>query len=137
MTSIDLVHKQIPEALRTSAMEYTIDDSVLESRNDLIVLILNSKSIDGKEEKQSRFSLLPIMDADQISKLYDILNREEEKLKEIEQKYEDKKTSIIQKYSEKTYSSPAYQNTINTIKAQEAVQEEQEDKEADALLNNL
>ena len=137
MTSIDLVHKQIPEALRTSAMEYTIDDSVLESRNDLIVLILNSKSIDGKEEKQSRFSLLPIMDADQISKLYDILNREEEKLKEIEQKYEDKKTSIIQKYSEKTYSSPAYQNTLNTIKAQEAVQEEQEDKEADALLNNL
>ena len=137
MTSIDLVHKQIPEALRTSAMEYTIDDSVLESRNDLIVLILNSKSIDGKEEKQSRFSLLPIMDADQISKLYDILNREEEKLKEIEQKYEDKKTSIIQKYSEKTYSSPAYQNTINTITAQEAVQEEQEDKEADALLNNL
>ncbi len=137
MTSIDLVHKQIPEALRTSAMEYIIDDFVLESRSDLVTLILNSKSIDGKEEKQSRFSLLPIMDVDQISKLYDILNREQEKLKEIEQKYENKKTSIIQKYSEKTYSNPVYQNTINTIKAQEAIQEEQEDKEADALLNNL
>ena len=118
-------------------MEYIIDDFVLESRSDLVTLILNSKSIDGKEEKQSRFSLLPIMDVDQISKLYDILNREQEKLKEIEQKYENKKTSIIQKYSEKTYSNPVYQNTINTIKAQEAIQEEQEDKEADALLNNL
>jgi hypothetical protein len=137
MTSIDLVHKQIPEALRTNAMEYTIDDSVLESRSDLIVLILNSKSIDGKEEKQSRFSLLPIMDADQISKLYDILNREQEKLKEIEQKYEDKKTSIIQKYSEKTYSNPVYQNTINTIKQQEAIQEAKEDEDADKLLDNL
>ncbi|MEI6425772.1 MAG: hypothetical protein WCO66_00290 [Candidatus Absconditabacteria bacterium] len=137
MTSLDLVHKQLPETLRTSAMEYTIDDTALESRSDLIALILNSKSIDGKEEKQSRFSLLPIMDEGQIGKLYDILHREEQKIQEIEQKYDAKKTSIIQKYQDKTYSSPVYQNTIDNIKSQEAAQEAQEDKEADMLLNNL
>jgi hypothetical protein len=137
MTSLDLVHQQIPEALRTSAMEYVIDDVALQTHSDLVILILNSKSIDGKEEKQSRFSLLPIMDEAQITKLYDILHREQEKIQEIEQKYEEKKNSVIQKYTDKTYSNPVYQNNINNIKAQEAAQEEKEDKEADLLLNAL
>lgn len=137
MTSLDLVHQQIPENLRVNAMEYTIDDTTLQSHSDLVILILNSKSIDGKEEKQSRFSLLPVMDEAQIIKLYDILNRELQKIKEIEQKYEEKKTSVIKKYSDKTYSNPIYQTTINTIKAKEAAQEEQEDKEADMLLSGL
>jgi len=133
MTSLDLVHQQIPENLRVSAMEYTIDDTTLQSHSDLAILILNSKSIDGKEEKQSRFSLLPVMDEAQIGKLYDILNREQQKIKEIEQKYEEKKTSVIKKYSDKTYSNSVYQTNINTIKAQE----EKEDKEADMLLSGL
>jgi len=137
MTSLDLVHQQIPENLRVSAMEYTIEDTTLQSHSDLVILILNSKSIDGKEEKQSRFSLLPVMDEAQIGKLYDILNREQQKIKEIEQKYEEKKTSVIKKYSDKTYSNPVYQTNINTIKAKEAAQEEQEDKEADMLLSGL
>lgn len=137
MTSLELVHQQIPENLRVSAMEYTIDDTTLQSHSDLVILILNSKSIDWKEEKQSRFSLLPVMDEAQIGKLYDILNREQQKIKEIEQKYEEKKTSVIKKYSDKTYSNPVYQTTINTIKAKEAAQEEQEDKEADMLLSGL
>ena len=137
MTSLDLVHQQIPENLRVSTMEYTIDDTSLQSHSDLVVLILHSKSIDGKEEKQSRFSLLPVMDEAQITKLYDILDREQQKIKEIEQKYEEKKTSVIKKYSDKTYSNPIYQANINTIKAQEAAQEEKEDKEADMLLSGL
>jgi hypothetical protein len=137
MTSLDLVHQQIPENLRVSAMEYTIEDTTLQSHSDLAILILNSKSIDWKEEKQSRFSLLPVMDEAQIGKLYDILNREQQKIKEIEQKYEEKKTSVIKKYSDKTYSNPVYQTNINTIKAKEAAQEEQEDKEADMLLSGL
>jgi len=137
MTSLDLVHQQIPEALRNSAMEYVIDDIALQSHSDLVILILNSKSIDGKEEKQSRFSLLPVMDETQIAKLYDILHREQEKIQEIEQKYEEKKNSVIQKYEDKTYSSPVYQNNINTIKAKEAAQEEKEDQEADLLLTGL
>ncbi len=77
------------------------------------------------------------MDEAQIGKLYDILNREQQKIKEIEQKYEEKKTSVIKKYSDKTYSNPVYQTNINTIKAKEAAQEEQEDKEADMLLSGL
>lgn len=137
MTSLDLVHQQIPEALQTTAMEYGIEDSTLQSHSDLVILILNSKSIDGKEEKQSRFSLLPIMDEAQIAKLYDILNREQQKIQEIEQKYEEKKTSVIKKYSDKTYSNPVYQTNINTIKAKEAAQEEKENQEADMLLSGL
>lgn len=137
MTSVDLIHQNLPEALRTSAMEYVINDESLKNRSDLIVLILNSKSIEGKEEKQSWFSLLPVMDQDQINKLADILHREQAKIQEIEQKYEEKKTSVIQKYEEKMYSSPVYQNTINKIKEEEAKHEAKDDEEADKLLDNL
>lgn len=137
MTSLDLVHKTIPEALRNTIMEYTIDDKSLETYSTLIVLILNSKSIDGKEEKQSWFSLLPVMDEWQIWKLYDILNREQEKLLEIEQKYEEKKTSVLKKYTDKTYSNPLYKNTINTIKEKESLINQKDDEEADKLLENI
>ena len=137
MTSLALVQEKIPQELQNIAMEYSIDDESLQNRSDLIILVLQSKSIEGKEEKQSWFSLLPVMDQDQISKLYDILNREQSKLKEIEQKYEEKKESVVKKFTEKTYSSPEYQNTISKIKAEEAKNNAQDEEDADKLLDNL
>ena len=137
MTSLALVQKNIHETLQNSVMEYTIDDKSLESYNDLIILVINSKSIDGKEEKQSWFSLLPVMDEWQISKLYDILHREQEKIIEIEQKYENKKVSLLKKYTEKTYSNPVYQNTIDNIKEKESIVNQKDYEDADKLLDNL
>lgn len=137
MTSLDLVQKHIPQDLQTIAMEYTIDDSSLENRSDLIVLVLQSKSIEWKEEKQSWFSLLPVMDQEQITKLYDILHREQQKLKEIEQKYEEKKESVVKKFTEKSYSDPQYQNTINRLKSEEAKHEAKDEEDAEKLLDNL
>jgi hypothetical protein len=136
MTKEELIQKNIPTDLQEIVKQYTINDIFFESKPDLIVLILKSKSMDTKEEKQSWFNLLPIMGEDQIAKLYDILNREKQKLEEIEKKYEDKKDNIINKFVQK-FDESAYQNKIIQLKEKEAVHEQKEDQEADALLNNL
>jgi hypothetical protein len=70
----------------------------------LITLILESKSMDTEEEKQSRFNLMPMMSKQQISKLNDILTREKQKLAEIETKYEQKKDDIKEKYIQRRQS---------------------------------
>lgn len=136
MTKDELIQQKLPKELWDVAKEYTIPENFLESKTDLIILILNSKSMDTKDEKQSWFNLLPIMVEDQIVKLYDILNREKQKLEEIEKKYEDKKDNIINKYVKK-FDETAYQNKIVELKEKEALHEQKEDQEADALLNNL
>lgn len=97
----DLIKQKLPQELRDKAQQFTIPDAFLTSSPDLIVLVLNSKSIDTQEEKQSWFNLLPLMTQEQIDKLRDILVREKQKLEEIEQKYEQKKADIKTQYTQK------------------------------------
>ena len=136
MANIALIQQKLPQELWESAQKYTISDTFLETMSDIIVLVLNSKSLDGQQEKQSWFDLLPLMNQEQVSKLRDILVREKNKLEEIEKKYEQKKDDIINKYVDK-FDESAYQNKIVQLQQQEAVHEKKEDQEADALLNNL
>jgi BMFP domain-containing protein YqiC len=98
MTTVDLIKQFLPMTLRDQAQLFTIGDQFLQTMPDLIILILNSKSMDTKEEKQSWFNLLPLMNQEQVAKLRDILTREKQKLEEIEKKYEDKKDDIKAKY---------------------------------------
>ena len=91
MANIKLIKAKLPPELREKAEKFTIPDEFLTTMPELIILVLNSKSMDNSEEKQSWFSLLPMMNKEQIDKLNDILTREKMKLAEIEQKYEQKK----------------------------------------------
>ena len=97
---------------------------------------MQSKSIATNEEKQSWFNLLPIMNDDQLSKLEDILTREKQKLEEIERKYEEKKVEIKKKYIAK-WQQMGYTQKISTLKQEEAKTDEKEDKEAEALLDQI
>ena len=135
-TSIDLIKKYLPETLRDIASKYTIPEKFLEEMSELIALVLQSKSIDKTEEKQSWFNLLPLMTAEQIAKLKDILTREKQKLEEIENKYEQKKDEIKQKYIQRR-ENMWYTNAMNTIKEKEGEQQQQEEQEADKLINNI
>ena len=101
MANVELIKQKLPEDLWTKAQEYVIPDDFLVNSPELIVLVLNSKSIDNKEEKQSRFNLLPLMTQEQVEKLRDILVREKQKLEEIEKKYEQKKSDIKSQYVQK------------------------------------
>lgn len=92
--------------------------------------------MDKDSDKQSWFNLLPLMNQEQIDKLKDILLREKQKLAEIEQKYQQKKTDIKEGFVQK-FEESQYVQKIQSIKAQEATQDKQEDAEADALLQQL
>ncbi len=136
-TTQQLVIKQhLPEYLREKAMKFRINPQYLETQNDLIILILNSRSIDTDTEKQSWFDLLGLMNEEQINKLRDILTREKQKLEEIERKYEEKKIAIKKKYLLK-WQNMGYQKTMSNLKAKEEGHREQEQAEADALLDNI
>jgi len=136
MVNIDLIKNKLPKELREKAEKFTIADEFLLSMPDIIVLVLNSKSMDNFEEKQSWFTLLPMMNKEQIDKLRDILVREKQKLQEIEQKYENKKNELKTKYTQKR-EDIVYTKKMEEIKQKEARHEELENKQADDLLNQL
>ena len=117
MTNIDLIKQLLPEQLRDKAQLFNIPDDFLTKMPNTIILILNSKSMDTKEEKQSRFNLLPLMTQEQLDKLNDILTREKQKLDEIEQKYEQKKDDLKKKYDEK-WEAVDYGKKIIEVKQQ-------------------
>jgi len=128
--------KFLPEHLHQVALNYNIPDDMLRDNADLVVLVLESKSINEPKEKQSWFDLYSLMNQEQIDKLRDILTREKEKLAEIEARYQAKQEEIKRKYEE-TYASGAYQQQQNKIKNSEMASRQQEEVEADALLNQI
>ena len=87
MANIQLIQQKLPQELWQTAAGFDIPDYFLEKEPDLVVLILNSRSLAKKEEKQSRFNLIPIMNGEQVEKLRDILTRERDKIAEIEDHY--------------------------------------------------
>jgi len=106
----------------------------LEDAPELVEMILRSKSIDTKEEKQNWFNLLPLMNTQQIEKLRAILIKEKTKLQEIEQKYEEKKMDIKKKYLMKRQEA-GYIKQVATIKEQENEDTSKDKKDAEDLLN--
>lgn len=136
MANMTLIKTKLPQELREKAEKFTIPDEFLTTMSELIILVLNSKSMDSSEEKQSWFNLLPMMNKDQIDKLRDILTREKQKLNEIEQKYEQKKEELKSKYTQKR-EDMVYSKRMEEIKQEEAKHDKIEDQQADNLLTQL
>lgn len=136
MATQESIKKFLPENLYDVALNYNIPEDMLENNSDLVVLVLESKSINEQKEKQSWFDLYSLMNQDQIDKLRDILTREKQKLAEIEAKYQAKQDEIRKKYEE-TYASGAYQEQQDKIRDEEKASREQEEVEADALLDQI
>ena len=132
----ELLQQYLPAHLVELASSFLIPEDMLKQHADLVVLVLESKSLSDSKEKQSWFDLYPLMNQEQIDKLREILTREKEKLAEIEQKYQQKQEEIKQKY-EKAFSSPVYQQHQANIRAAEAVSKQQEEVEAESLLDQI
>lgn len=132
----ELIQKHLPQDLWEVALAYQIPEDFLESSADLIEMVLRSKAIDKPEDKQSWFTLLPIMNDEQMAKLRDILVREKQKVAEIENKYEDEKVEVKKKYLSKRQQISTLQKT-NEIKTKEAEAKAQEDVAAEALLSSV
>lgn len=131
-----LIKKYLPERLWEKAQEFSIPEKFLKEMPELIILVLDSRSMDKPEEKQSWFNLMPMMNDEQIAKLNDILGREKQKLQEIEQKYEQKKVEIKKKYLLKRQNM-GYVKKIQSIKSKEAEHRESEMEAAEELLENI
>ncbi len=84
MANTQLIQKFLPQALWDLAAQYSIPDQFIEKKAQLVTMLLQSRSIEKSDEKQSWFNLLPLMSDEQIAKLEDILTREKQKLDEIE-----------------------------------------------------
>jgi hypothetical protein len=136
MTSQENIQNFLPENLRNVAANYDIPEDMLKTNADLVVLVLESKSISEQREKQSWFDLYNLMNQEQIDKLRDILTRGKEKLAEIEARYQAKQDEIKRKY-EQTYASGSYQQQQDKIRDSEKASREQEAVEADALLDQI
>ena len=136
MASQENIIKLLPEHLHSVAMNFSIPEDMLQNNIDLVVLVLESKSISEPKEKQSWFDLYSLMNQDQIDKLRDILTREKQKLAEIEAKYQAKQDEIKKRYEE-TYASGAYQQQQDKIRDEEKNSRQQEEVEADALLEQI
>lgn len=136
MADTAIIQQYLPQTLREIAASFTIPEDFIKTQPDLIQLVLESKSLEKNDEKQSWFNLLPLMNDDQIGKLRDILTREKQKLAEIEQKYQQKKDEMSQKFVKK-FEEGKYQQTISTIKSQEKQHTEQDHEDADDLLLQL
>ena len=130
MTNLALIQSKLPENLWGMAQTFTIDDNSLNQYSDLVVLILNSKSLSDNAEKQNWFNLLTIMNEEQILKLKEILTREKEKLEEINQKYAKKQEEINWKYQQ-------IFNQQAQLQAKENINRQQELEEADNLLAQI
>lgn len=132
----EMIQKYLPQELRSLASTFTIPEKFLSENPNTIQLILESKSMDTTEEKQSWFNLLPMMSEEQLVKLNDILTREKIKLAEIEKKYEEKKNNIKEKYV-KRRETMGYTKKMDQIKEKEAAFEKGDDAEADKLLEQI
>lgn len=136
MASLGILQKYLSEDLLDFAQTFDIWDDIVESMPNIIELILRSKSIDKKEEKQNWIDLLSVMTEEQISKLEDILTREREKLQEIEKKYEQKKMDIKKKYLAK-WQQMWYVKKVAQIHEQEKQEKTKDDEEAEELLSKI
>jgi hypothetical protein len=136
MANLELIKKYLDASLHVVAAEYVIPDQFIEKKASLVSLVLLSKSITTQDDKQSRFNLFPVMTDEQIVKLEDILTREKAKLEEIEKKYEEKKIEIKKKYLMKRQQM-GYVKKVQDLKVAEAASDAKEDKEADALLDQI
>lgn len=132
----ELIKKHLPQHIWTEAMGFVIPEAYIADTPDLITLIIESRAIETKEDKQNWFNLLPLMNVDQINKLRLILEKEKKKLLEIEAKYEKKKLDIKKKYLAK-WQELWRVKKIDQLHETEAAEAEADEKAAEDLLHNL
>jgi hypothetical protein len=133
---LDFIKKYLSEDLWDTAGQYDIPVNFIQNMKELVELILNSKSIDTPQEKQSWFSLLPLMNDEQIGRLNDIMTKEKAKFQEIQQNYDEKKVEIKKKYLMKRQQINQQMETTE-IKKEENAKADEENAQADALLWGL
>lgn len=82
---------------KSELKKFSIREEDKDNHPELVFLIMNSSSLSGDEDKQNWFNLMPMMNSEQLAKLYDILERESLRVNAIELKYEEKRKLLSSK----------------------------------------
>ena len=119
-----------PQTGKTIA-DFQVPEKFFAEQQDLIAMLLRSESMND-EERQYWFNLAEVMNAEQISKLRGILNRECDKLAEIEKKYGPKQPTLTTaEITERNTEIQAKRSKRQAdIAAREAANEATEDDES-------
>jgi hypothetical protein len=114
--------------------KFGIDENFARTNPALVDLILKTESMKD-EERKYWFQLLPVMSADQVAKLQNILQNERDQLEELDAKYENEVAKL-------NSNAPSWdpekfrQKKIETQKNESAEEIREKDAEAD-ILNQL
>jgi Spy/CpxP family protein refolding chaperone len=108
-----------------------ITDDVKANHPELVQMIMGTESMND-EERQYWMDLLPIMNAEQIENLHDILDNERKKLAEIDSYY-SQKVEDIEKAEEADRIQAARKAKMNDLEEAEIANEVSE-KEREAKL---
>ncbi len=116
--------------------KFRISDEVKAQFPELIVLILETESMDD-DERQYWFDIMPSMTNDQIDRLYNILETEKRKLEALEEKYKEEIKELNEKHLIE-WQEFQLKDSKNKIKTAEANDKAEEDAdEVLAMLDDL
>lgn len=93
--------------------DYTIPQEMKMHHPCLVYLILKSKSLSSKTEKQNWFDLYSLMDDEKVDRLYGILYKESYKLGRIDMKYERKRRA--NQFNKDAYEYAKKQDFFNAM----------------------
>ena len=88
-----------PTGQDPAANKFNIPAVVLEKYGDLVELIKKTESM-SDEEREYWFQILPIMTADQVTRLKTILHEEATQLSKLDDQYQDELTKLNKKHLE-------------------------------------
>jgi len=123
------------QSTKAKAAKFHIPQAVKQKYPELIPLILNTESMDD-EEREYWFQILPIMTADQVQKLRDILVNEKKQLAKLDQEYEAELAKINEKHLAEWQSFENKQQRVALAQKEEANEAQESSLEED-LLNKL
>lgn len=125
----------VPPAGQDPAGKFNIPAVVLEKYGDLVELIKKTESM-SDEEREYWFQILPIMTADQVTRLKTILQEESSQLSKLDTQYQDELTKLNKKHLEEWNVFQKKQER-EALQAEEASHEAAEAKAEEDVLKKL
>ncbi|MFH1546474.1 MAG: hypothetical protein ABIE14_03805 [Patescibacteria group bacterium] len=119
---------------RADIEKFDIAEEFVKQNPALIDLILKTESMKD-EERKYWFQLLPIMSAEQIKKLQNILQNEKDQLEELDKKYEAEVSKLNENQS--SWSPQKFTEKRKEIAKKEEVSEDAEKNSEEDILNQL
>ncbi len=134
-TNGDNTGTQQSSGTSTPVEEYNIPQIVLDKYPELVEKIKKTESM-SKDEREYWFQILPIMTAEQIDRLNNILEEEAQQLAALDKEYQSELSQLNDKHMQEWDAFEKTQKREERLAAERAHEEKEQDEEA-AILEQL